>query len=264
MLYWVIKENTSEDRMASFCLRDCSKSTNFFSFSWIFLSLSAKILYFVSISKFFCECCLWEGGNDDLRASSCSFLANYCSFLANWDASCCLSFSRCLTDIYKVWHWDSMLFLSVWQSSSCLVSSFIYVLLFFWVCSSKLTFRLASSRLFRSNFFSFDILSSSLRTIVLSLSWFSMLSSSSCTRACNTFMADATALLWPSRLLALYGLFSDRSSLCLPSNMVIFCLALWMELDNIFSMDSAWLQSGLLLSLKLLDGAGCVAMLTED
>jgi len=46
--------------------------------------------------------------------------------------------------------------------------------------------------------------------------------------------------------------------------MVIFCLALWMELDNIFSMDSAWLQSGLLLSLKLLDGAGCVAMLTED
>ena len=147
---------TSAAILFYFYFRETSYSCNFFSLSCNFLSLSASILS--SGYWLLEECGLYIGG--------CDF--NSCYFLANWADNCCLSFSRCLTVISKLWHLDSNSFFWSSLSSSCLVNSFSSALVVFWECSKTVILRLDSSRLLSMIFFSLETLSNSLRIMVLS------------------------------------------------------------------------------------------------
>lgn len=112
-------------------------------------------------------------------------------------------------------------------------------------CSNCVTLRLDSYKLLSIIFFYDDKLSSSFIMILLSRSLLYKVLYNSDTLFWSIFMAEATALEWtesPSFEWTFSCRLSALSSLCLFYSIVIFCFALSIEDDNIFSHESAWLS----------------------
>lgn len=134
-------------------------------------------------------------------------------------------------------------------SSSWRFKSFIYTLLAFAFCSNWAFFRFVSSKSARILFFSDVKLSNYFNMIFFSLSELYTILSNSWTLFCRTFIAAAIApfpYLFPYLLWALSCRLSPLYYLCLPSSIVIFCLARCIDEDSILSIDSLLFEASCL------------------